>query len=82
MIATTVNVQLRDTNFQDVTHQKKLLTLLSELKKSANNAKSAEMINTKKLRQVAESINALDDEIHRKINISKSFSEKNFISIS
>lgn len=57
--------------------QKKLLTLLSELKKSANNAKSAEMINTKKLRQVAESINALDDEIHRKINISKSFSEKN-----
>lgn len=57
--------------------QKKLFSLLTELKKSANNAKSAEMINTKKLRQVAESINALDDEIHRKINISKSFSEKN-----
>lgn len=79
MILNGLNSQLENVarEISQEKDQKKMLSLLAELKKSANNAKSAEMINTKTLRQVTESINALDDEVHRKINISKSFSEKN-----
>lgn len=56
--------------------QKQLNSDFAALKKAQNNAKQAEMINTKQLKKLFESLNGLDDEINRKLKIDAALREK------
>ncbi|MCQ2914273.1 MAG: hypothetical protein MJ247_03665 [Alphaproteobacteria bacterium] len=58
-----------DAIFDKKIEKKQLLNSLVVLKKSLNNLKQVEMINTKNLKIVSASIYALDDEINRKLKI-------------